>query len=347
MVMKKKLPESPNDNITYCFEPLRLMKAEEELTRLYGKRYLEYRKQFQLSNALGYEPRFPLYLMLEQTYRCNLRCGSCVHGHPHLRNRYNPGISCMPWSLFERIILEAELYRCPSLAMHVNDEPLLVKDLGKRIAFARKHGFMDILMTTNGLLLSGDRIKEVIEAGVTRILFSLDACTRETYRKVRGGNLDNVLRAIAGVKKYRNKLRTHLPIIRASFVPTALNRHELESFKIRFAGIADYIDIQPLSVFRKANSGLVPSDAQRVTSFRCSQPWSTLVVRGNGDVLPCCSFYGPRIVLGNAFRDSLYNIFNSGSLKQMRSDFKGGRYRHKACSICSKTMYRVVPERQR
>lgn len=346
-IMKRNLTESPNDNATYCFKPLRLRKAEEELARLYGKRYLDYRKQFQMANALSYEPKFPLYLMLEQTYRCNLRCGSCIHGHPRLRNRYNLGIQCMPWNLFERIILEAERHGCPSLAMHANDEPLLVRDLGKRVAFARKHGFMDILITTNGLLLSDDRIKEIIDAGVTRILFSVDACTQKTYRKARGGDLRTVMRAIAGVKKYRQKLRTRLPILRASFVPTILNRHELEPFKNRFSGIVDYIDVQPLAVFREANAGLIPADARRVTPFRCGQPWSTLVVRGNGDVLPCCSFYGTRIVLGNLYRNTLHGIFNSAFLKRMRSDFKIGRYRHPACGICSETMYSVLPGKQR
>lgn len=345
--MKQAQKASTADNMTYCLHPDRLRKAQEELSLRYGKRYDDYRKNFQLANALRYEPGFPLYLMLEQTYRCNLRCASCVQGYPRLRSRYSTGVTCMPWSLFERVILEGKDYRCPSVSMHVNDEPLLVKDLAKRIAFARKHGYMDILMTTNGLLLNDDKIKEIVDAGVTRVLFSLDACTQKTYEKVRGGKLNKVLRAIAKITEYRKKLGTRLPIIRASFVPTAFNRQELEPFKKTIGRLVDYVDIQPLSVFRRLNTELIPFDAKRITNFCCNQPWSSLVVRANGDVLPCCSFYGPEIVLGNARRESLYTIFNCGFLKRMRKDFKDGRYRLTACAICSKTLYSVNPGERR
>ena len=136
--------------------------AEEELRVQYGDRYTEYREQFQLTGEMKLEPEFPLYIMLEQTYRCNLRCVSCIHGYPALRRQYDIGVSCMPWDLFERIILEGEENNCPSIAMHTNDEPLLINDLSKRIAFAKKHGFMDIIMTTNGILFTEDKIKEIL-----------------------------------------------------------------------------------------------------------------------------------------------------------------------------------------
>lgn len=319
-----------------------LKKAEKELEVACGKRYIKYRRMFQLASDFKYEPEFPLYIMLEQTYRCNLRCPSCIHGYPELRRKFDPGISYMPWNLYERIVLEGKEHACPSISMHSNDEPLLVKDLSKRISFARKHGFMDVIVTTNGTLFTKDKIREIIDAGVTRILFSIDALSEETYKKVRpGGNLHTVLSAINIIIEYRNKLKSHLPILRASFVPNALNEDELETFVKTFSEIVDYVDIQPFSAYYGANAFLIPKRLKRVSNFCCSQPWTRLIVRGNGDMLPCCSFYGSQLVVGNAYNDTLKEVFNSKVMRLMRKEFKDGYYRNVSCKKCSTSMYEL------
>ena len=61
--------------------------------------------------------------------------------------------SVMSMELYTKIIDEAAKYNCPSLGLHVYDEPLLVKNLAERIQYASQKGFMDIIMTTNGNLL--------------------------------------------------------------------------------------------------------------------------------------------------------------------------------------------------
>jgi MoaA/NifB/PqqE/SkfB family radical SAM enzyme len=84
---------------------------------------------------------------------------SCVHGYPEIRKKYSLGVNCMPWDLYEKIVLEGGENNCPSISTHNNDEPLLIKDLEKRISFAKDHGFMDIIMTTNGVLFTEEKIK--------------------------------------------------------------------------------------------------------------------------------------------------------------------------------------------
>jgi len=319
-------------------------KAEQELTVIYGERYLKYRQQWQLAGKLDYEPEFPLYIMLEQTYRCNMRCVSCIHGYPHLRKKFSLNDSGMPWNLFERIILEAEENNCPSISTHNNDEPLLVKDLEKRIAFARQHGFMDIIMTTNGIAFTGEKIKAIIDAGVTRILFSIDALTEETYDKVRpGGNFKKVLWAIDKAKQYRASRKSHLPILRVSFVANRLNQHELGQFLKEFSPLVDYIDVQPFCTYYDANLELIPEGARHVpvSEFRCNGPWRYLIVRGNGDALPCPNFYGTELPMGNVYRNSIKEIFNSPAMKQLRREFKEGIYRSPACQECSRSAYVV------
>jgi len=341
--MKKK-PGSyiTSDFLLKRFNNRTLKKAEKELESIHGKRYKKYREEFFMAGELKYEPGFPLYIMLEQTFRCNLSCISCIHNHKQLKERYKTGVSCMPWKLFKRIILEAEEHLCPSIAMHTNDEPLLVRDLNRRINFAGEHGFMDIIVTTNGTLFTESRIREIVDAGVTKILFSIDAATEETYKKVRkNGDFAKVVWAIKETIAYRKKIGKSLPIIRASFVPNLINQHELRLFLKKFSGIADYVEIQPFSVYYDANRDLIPKGSKRISGFHCEQPWRSLIIRANGKVLPCCSFYGNGIVVGDLYKNSLYEIFNSPRMKNMRKEFKKGNYRNLNCKRCSTAMYTV------
>lgn len=320
-----------------------LERAEVELTRIYGERYTQYRQQWKLAGELAYEPPFPLYIMMEQTYRCNLRCPSCVHGYPKLRDTFSFSEACMPRALWDKVVLEGEKNGCPAISVHNNDEPLLVKDLADRIAFAKRHGFMDIIMTTNGTLFTEGKIKAVIDAGVTRILFSIDAANEDTYDKVRvGGNYKKVIWALNKALEYRNELKSYLPIIRVSFCPTIYNQSQLQDFIGEYKNVVDYIDIQPYCGWKGVNEEIKPSNAVPIQNFRCNAPWRTVIVRGNGDVLPCPNFYGAELILGNTHQNTLKTIFNSTKTKQLRREFKEGRYSHKCCQECSSNTYEVI-----
>jgi radical SAM protein with 4Fe4S-binding SPASM domain len=320
-----------------------MQRAEDELVAIYGERYRQYRRDFQRAGEMEYEPYFPLYIMPEQTYRCNLRCISCIHGYPKKRRQFDMDKAFMPWDLYERIVLEGEEHGCPSIATHNNDEPLLLKDLPQRIEFARVHGFMDVIMTTNGILFDEDKIKQVINAGVTRLLFSIDALTEDTYNRVRpGGNFSKVLRALDTALNYREKRNSDLPIIRVSFVPNRINQHELQPFFEKFSKIVDYIDVQPFCTYYDENKTLIPERAEHVIDYCCSCPWRYAIVRADGDVLPCPNFYGAELVMGNMYKNTLYDIFNSESMKILRQQFKEEVYSHSACVACSQSAYTVT-----
>lgn len=318
--------------------------AEAEQVRTYGQRYIDYRQRFKDAAEFSYEPTFPLYLMLEQTYRCNLHCPSCIQGS-EVRDEFDTGISHMSRQLFHTVVLEGEKHNCPSISMHSIDEPLLVKDLPKRVAYAKKHGFMDILMSTNATRLRQYRIIKLIESGITHMMISIDAATEETYDKVRpSGSFQDCLNAIDFIREYRKENKTCLPIIRASFARNRLNEHETQMFIERFSGLVDYVDIQSFQTYRQINSRLIPKGATPLGGFRCSEVWRKLVIRANGDVIPCCSFYCYEVLLGNLSHSTLHGIFNSPRMKRMRHDLSVGIYPTSACKDCSESYYPIELE---
>jgi radical SAM protein with 4Fe4S-binding SPASM domain len=350
MIDKKNNQAQTVDDLSAKLNTKKMEIREAELKRLYGSRWDQYREDFAKAREFENEFSFPIYIMLEQTYRCNLACPTCVQGHEDFRGKYQFG-GRMPWDLFERIVLEGEEHGLPSLSTHNNDEPLLVKDLAKRIKFARNHGVMDVIMTTNGLLFTEDKIKEIIDSGVTRILFSIDAHTEKTYDIVRPRRnknkpgLEKVKWALEKTLDYREKSGLLLPIIRVALVISIHNQHEVYDFIKEWIDVVDYVDIQCLLLggVIHHDDGLAPSNVigDRVEDFRCNSPWGRMVIRGNGDVIVCENFQGADTITGNVNKDSIYEIYNNDFTRRLRSDGRDGTYKEPACIECANNIYTI------
>ena len=338
-----------SDDISKKLSTAKMELREAELKRIYGKRWDDYRERFKNARDFKDTGDFPLYIMLEQTYKCNLACPTCVQGHESYRGKYSFK-GGMSWDLYQRIVLEGEEHGLPSISTHNNDEPLLVKDLSRRIKFARDHGVMDVIMTTNGLLFTKDKIHEIIDSGVTRILFSIDAATEETYNIVRPRRnkkhlegIEKVRWAVEEAVRYRDAMGLKLPIIRVALVVNSHNQHEIYDFIKEWIDIVDYVDIQCLLLggILHYDDGLSPNIGEKVEDYRCNSPWGRMVIRGNGDAIICENFQGADTIIGNVNEQSIHSIFNSDLNRRLRGDCKTGNYKEPACIECAANIYTI------
>jgi radical SAM protein with 4Fe4S-binding SPASM domain len=65
-----------------------------------------------------------------------------------------------------------------------------------------------------------------------------------------------------------------------------------------------------------------------------------VIIRGNGDVLPCPNFYGTELIMGNLYRNTIKEIFNT-TMKKLREEFRERIYSHAVCQKCSKGIYEI------
>jgi radical SAM protein with 4Fe4S-binding SPASM domain len=327
------------------------------LGSLFGSRYAEYRRRWEAAVRMELELDYPLHVDLETTFTCNLRCPMCVLSLPKEEIRaWGDQDVKMSRDTAARIIDEGAREGQAALGLNGTNEPLLVKWLPEMVRYARQAGLMDVMFNTNGALLTRDRSEALIDAGLTRIMISLDAISQETYDRIRvGSDFQRVLKNIDDLLEVRAAKKSVLPLVRVSFVRMSLNEHELEEFVRTWGARVDFLSIQqyanPFEGGRKTEKESLRSRKfgfDYPDGFRCPQPWVRALVRNDGTINPCCAFYGMRLPMGSIHQQSLKSLWDSPSWRSLRRIHQEGRYhQNPVCRDCAQGLVgqfeRIIP----
>ncbi len=303
-----------------------------------GEDFRRYRERFEAAASFADEPEYPIHIDFETIFGCNLRCVMCTHAH---KDRYPQRQRWMDIDLFKRVVDEGVQHGLASIGLDQEGEPLLVNNLLDYIAYAKQKGILDIMINTNATLLDREKTEALLHSGLTRIHFSLDAITEATYDKIRiGSNFPKVMENILYFCKRKQELDKKLPITRVSFVKMKENEHEMDDFVSFWTERVDAIAIQEFNLAFPEAGELNPAPGEKRIKnpeFKCTQPWFRVVILTDGRVLPCCLLgYSLKMVVGNAYNDSIYSLWNSKVAKTLRRMHKVGKYiDHPICSVCA------------
>lgn len=250
---------------------------------------------------------------IEVSDACNLRCAMCVHGLGEMKD-----VGFIEKGFAQRVIQEAALDGVSSIKFNWRGEPALHKDLPEFVAFAKQMKIQEVQINTNGLPFTKDTIGRLIDSGIDRVIFSVDADTPETYAKIRiGGDFNKLVENINYFIEYRNRKNLKKPFIRVQYVRMKENVGEIKAFMIRWRDRVDDIRITDVTD-RGQGKTMQVGDQIAVGRARCPQPWLRMVVSREGLVMPCCSDWHCQWVIGNAKKDSLKDIWRSEKMRQLR-----------------------------
>lgn len=312
-------------------DPHRLLAGE------IGPAYWEYRRLWDEARSFKTRLSFPLHVDYEMKFRCNLRCPMCLMSLPPER-RADYGQAEKQLSPSQVIELVRQGFDAGQRAMGFGGlwEPLLEPELPQIVAEARRAGLVDIMFNTNGLMLTEKVGRALMDSGLTRLMISLDAATEKTYEQMRvGSDFKTVVANIENFLALRRRLGRTLPLVRLSFCRTAVNEHELEDFVERWRPTVDFFSIQAYGRYDSQSPPGFPSEAAGfVPAGRCAQPHKRLLVRHNGDVLPCCDASGASLVMGNIEGQSLSEIWQGRPLADLRRSLAGEAEMKDACTAC-------------
>ena len=194
----------------------------------------------------------PNICLIDITNRCNLRCPICF------ANAGATGYVVEP--SFDEIVQIMKHFRnirpnpAPLLQLS-GGEPTLREDLPDICREAKKLGFIEILLTTNGMRMakSVDYCRELIEAGVDAIYLSFDGTEPETWKKIRGLDLSKAkMQVIKNVDQILKE--TKYPQVSIFLVPVivrGINDHEIGHIldvAKEYAGMIGGVIFQPVSL---------------------------------------------------------------------------------------------------
>jgi len=315
------------------------------LEKKIGVDFLNYRSKWKSTEKNICILKYPLHLNFELTFGCNLKCDMCLHSIPFRTWNYksNPKKK-IEFEHYKKIIDEGVRYGLSSVEFNGINEPLLNKDIHKYIQYAKQKGILMTSLHTNALLLNKDMSEKIINSGLTLIIFSIDAFSKETYKKIRKNNgYEKVIKNIDILLKMKQEKRSDYPLTKVSFAENKINYTELNDF-IRFwkHRVDDYSVSSFCNPFIGKQRYQEIENKYRLKDFDlnfCYEPYQRLFIRNSGEVVPCCSFFGGEMILGNIYENSIYKIWNNKKTKEIRLLVNKGREQQPlACQKCRNSL---------
>ena len=319
---------------------------QSEMVKIYGDRYLRYRKDYNtMLNDHKHKSFFdyPLTVVLELVNRCNLECVMCYQGYRNDAKQY-----IIRDQMLDKIFDDFKENKLSALMLSAS-EPLLYKGIEKVLNRAKEAEIMDLFMFTNGALLTEKNSKMILESSVSRLFVSIDAATQDTYNKVRvpvskrllkENRLDYLENNIKQFIKMRDNLNKKIPIIRVSFVALKKNSHEIESFRKKWVNIVDSVEIQKeqsIDLYDKLNEkNADKSSKRRLKKYNCNKPWGDMAIYSDGSVGPCCNLVGRKVPIGDIKNNTVKEIWNGIKMNEIREGFRKNLPK-KVCQVCLET----------
>jgi len=160
--------------------------------------FVQYLKYFAYVNLNRLSP-FPLIIFIETTKRCNLRCVQCDIWKVGEIEEQN-GTYELSLSDIKAIGNEAARYGSIIIQLY-GGEPLLRNDILDIIGEIHSLG-IKIGLTTNGVLLKPEVIDNLVDAGLARLILSIDHSNPDIHNELRGepGLLENIIECIRYVR---------------------------------------------------------------------------------------------------------------------------------------------------
>ena len=281
--------------------------------------------------------QFPVALDLETTNLCNLDCFFCPRKEAH------KGEGLMEYELFTRIVDEcAKLGPIRKIGLHKDGEPLAHPRIVEMVRYIRDQRAADVIsFTSNGILMKERKARELIDAGLNDVSFSIDATREDTYFESKGRNKYSQVEA--NVRRFIEIKPDHVRVT-VKFIRMQENNGQEADFISRW----NDLDVDVLITEYHDWSGSVRDSSlvgiESTESYACENPWYSLAVNWDGKVSICCVDWDSQAVVGDANHESIASIWNGYKLRAIRQTHLEGRSH--CMSPCDTCTYKSKGSRQ-
>ncbi len=304
----------------------------------------EYRALWQQAERKQLLTSHPLHLDIELAGNCNLKCSMCWQS-----GRLDTPLGLMKDDMYKSIIDNGIPAGMSAIKLQSRGESTLHPRLADLAAYAKSAGVRDVQLTTNGIILDKPKkLESLMEAGLDKLIFSIDEQHDESAREIYGDrapHLPDVVKRTFEMRE-RKGIKTRIRI--QTFAPDGQTQEErLDEIKGIYPDADEYL-INLLWDSDVEHDSLADL-ADGYDLYPCSYLWTRLVVFWNGDVTLCCRDYNCSLKLGNINDNSVEEIWMGERMQELRRAHAEGRRREvdvcKHCDMASKP--KCQPDRQR
>ena len=283
--------------------------------------YLVYRYKFRMNPKKLLLDSFPPYVLIEPTSICNIRCIMCFQVDKSFTKKEYMGR--MPWDIFTKAVDEVSANNCQAITLASRGEPTLHPQLGEMLLYIKNKGILDLKLNTNATKLSEKLSRNILEAEVKELVFSVDAGTKDTYESIRvKGKFDEVVNNIKNFNKIRknefpnSKITTRISGVKVN------NKQNIKQMTEFWEKHVDQVSIKSAiprwdTYNNKVNNIKKP----------CTQLWERVYIWYDGTINPCDFDYKSKLSVGNinditikeAWHNLLYKNMRKNHLNEKRS----------------------------
>lgn len=294
----------------------------------------------------------PTFVSVEPASVCQLSCPECPVGqakrtpsHSALSTQHATLPTTLSLPLYERILAQVAP-TAHTMQFYFQGEPLLNRDLPTMIRMAHDAGLYTIV-STNAQALTPDLALQLVQAGLSRIIVSIDGFTQQSYEAYRvGGSLDKALdglRALHDAKKASTTKRFHTMVV-LQVLRLRTNEHEWEWIKQHYRELgADRLEFKTAQLYHYEHGHpLMPTDerysryvkgadglyhpknlspslrGRASVGLSCHRLYTGCVITTRGEVLPCCYDKSGAHSYGNIQEHSLKELYQGKRAQAFR-----------------------------
>lgn len=249
-------------------------------------------------------PKFPKIFAVELCAECDLNCSMCHHDQM-VRPKGN-----LPMPLWKKCADEiASVAPSTNVWFSFCGEPLLMPDrLIEMLHYGAKAGLKSLNLNTNGMKLTNDLAKRLLDTKLSTIVIGIDGFTKETYEKYRClGDRDTVYANVEFLLKER-ALRENGPEIMVQFIEMDYNASEFDAYRDHWLALGATVkQRRQLSWGGKFDTAIDVANEQRIAC-----PWAITMMHlfWDGRVPRCPGDTEGEEDAGNAWDDSLVDLWS-------------------------------------
>lgn len=284
----------------------------------------------------------PVAIGAELTNNCNLHCPECLSGSGRMqRDR-----GYMDIGLFNNVMKELGPFLY-NINLYFQGEPMLHPLF---FSFIRNSPGTHKVVSTNGHFLSFENSEKIVQAGLSKLIISLDGIDQDTYSAYRkDGNVNTVLDGIRNVTCAKKKHNSTLKI-EIQFLVNKFNEHQIPRIRQLANSVKASLRLKSMQIIDKQAIGSWLPINRRFRRYkmkdegfvlknslpdRCARLWFNPVITWDGKVIPCCFDKDAEYVMGDLNQDSFSEIWNGPKYRIFRKSILSGRHMIEICRNCT------------